>query len=73
MQPTIKELCNPENPLYLDGVKTALDDIVELENNKEDLAKIKSEITKENAELEKLKDEIEQAMPLSVLTPHFPV
>ena len=61
LQPIIKELCDPDNPLYLDGVAKALTGIVELENDKEDLAKIKSEITKEANELEKLKEEIEQA------------
>ena len=60
LQPIIKELCDPENPLYLDGVKTALDGIVELENDKEDLEKLKAEISKENHELLMLKDEIEQ-------------
>ena len=61
LQPIIKELCDSENPLYLDGVRKALDGIVELENDKEDLEKLKAEISKENGELEKLKDEVEQA------------
>ena len=61
LQPIIREICDVENPLYLDGVKTALDGIVELENDKEDLEKLKAEISKENHELLMLKDEIEQA------------
>jgi hypothetical protein len=61
LQPILKELCDKDNPLYLDGVAKALEGIVELENDKEDMAKIKSEITKEANELEKLKEEIEQA------------
>ena len=46
LQPTIKELCDPENPLYLDGVKKALDGIVELENDKENAERLKAEIAK---------------------------
>ena len=60
-QPIIRELCDPQNPLFLDGVKTALAGIVEVENGKLDIEKIKSEIAKENTELEKLKDEVEEA------------
>ena len=61
LQSVIKELCDPENPLYLDGVKTALDGIVEMENDKETAETLKSEINKENHEIELLKQEIEQA------------
>ncbi len=61
LQPIIRELCDPQNPLFLDGVKTALAGIVEVENGKLDIEKIKSEIAKENTELKKLKDEVEEA------------
>ena len=61
LQPTIKELCDPDNPLYLDGVKTALDGIVELESDKENAETLKAEIAKENHEIQLLKQEIEQA------------
>ena len=61
MQPIIKELCDPENPLYLDGVAKALDGIVELENDKETAEQLKAEIAKENHEIELLKQEILQA------------
>ena len=61
LQPVIREICDPENPLYLDGVAKALEGIVEFENDKGDLEKLKAEISKENGELEKLKDEVEQA------------
>ena len=61
LQSVIKELCDPENPLYLDGVKKALDGIVELESDKENAERLKAEIAKENHEIELLKQEIEQA------------
>ena len=43
LQPIIKEICDPENPLYLDGVKTALDGIVDLESDKENVEQLKAE------------------------------
>ena len=61
LQPIIKELCDPENPLYLDGVAKALAEIVDLESDKENAEKLKAEIAKENHEIELLKQEIEQA------------
>ena len=61
LQPIIKELCDSENPLYLDGVKTALDGIVELESDKENAETLKAEIANENHEIQLLKQEIEQA------------
>ena len=61
LQPIIKELCDPENPLYLDGVKKALDGIVDLESDKENVEKLKAEIAKENHEIQLLRQEIEQA------------
>ena len=61
LQPVIKELCDPDNPLYLDGVKKALDGIVVLENDKETAEQLKDQINKENHEIQLLKQEIEQA------------
>ena len=61
LQPIIKEICDPENPLYLDGVKTALDGIVDLESDKENVEQLKAEIAKENHEIQLLRQEIEQA------------
>ena len=61
LQPIIREICDVENPLYLDGVKTALDGIVELESDKENAETLKAEIAKENHEIQLLKQEIEQA------------
>ena len=60
LQPIIKELCDPENPLYLDGVKKALEGIVELENDKENAERLKAEIAKENHEIQLLKDELDE-------------
>ena len=61
LQPIIKEICDKDNPLYLDGVKTALEGIVELENDKENAERLKAEIAKENHEIELLKQEIQEA------------
>ena len=61
LQPIIKEICDPENPLYLDGVKMALDGIVDLESDKENVEQLKAEIAKENHEIQLLRQEIEQA------------
>ena len=67
LQPILKELCDKDNPLYLDGVAKALEGIVELENDKEDLAKIKSEITKEANELEKLKEDSPSVLVITIV------
>ena len=61
LQPIIKELCDPENPLYLDGVKTALAEIVDIQSDKENAEQLKEQIKKENHEIQLLKQEIEQA------------
>ena len=61
LQPIIKELCDPENPLYLDGVAKALDGIIVLENDKETAEQLKEQIKKETNEIQLLKQEIEQA------------
>ncbi len=44
LQPTIRELCDPDNPLYLDGVKKSLEGIVQNEEAKEDLKSIQEKI-----------------------------
>ena len=61
LQPIIKELCDSENPLYLDGVAKALAEIVDVESDKETAETLKAEIAKENHEIQLLKQEIEQA------------
>ena len=61
LQPIMKELCDSENPLYLDGVAKALADIVDVESDKENAETLKAEIAKENHEIQLLKQEIEQA------------
>ena len=61
LQPIIKELCDSENPLYLDGVAKTLAEIVDVESDKETAETLKAEIAKENHEIQLLKQEIEQA------------
>lgn len=58
LQPIIRELCDPENPLYLDGVKKALEGIIEITNSKEDLEKLKAEVAKEQKEIGLLQNEL---------------
>ena len=48
LQPIIKELCDKDNPLYLDGVAKALAEIVDVESDKETAEQLKAEIAKEN-------------------------
>ena len=61
LQPIIKELCDPDNPLYLDGVAKTLAEIVDVESDKENAEQLKEQIKKENHEIQLLKQEIEQA------------
>ena len=61
LQPVIRELCDPQNPLYLNGVAKALAEIVDVESDKENAEKLKAEIAKENHEIELLKQEIQEA------------
>lgn len=44
LQPTIKELYDPDSPLYLDGVKKSLEGIVQIEDANEDLKSIQERI-----------------------------
>ena len=61
LQPTIKELCDPNNPLYLPEVRKVLDGVIEFENDKETAEQLKEQIKKETNEIQLLKQEIEQA------------
>ena len=58
LQSVIKELCDPENPLYLDGVKKSLEGIVQIEDSKENIQKLKQELASNRIEVEKLEKEI---------------
>ncbi|MGP6221058.1 hypothetical protein [Caldiplasma sukawensis] len=59
-QDFIKELCDPENPLYLDDVANNLLELYQVSENKENLDQIKSEIQKYSLDLDRLKDEIKE-------------
>lgn len=60
LQPIIRELCDKENPLYLDEVRKALEGIVTIEDSKENLEKLKAEISKENHEIQLLQNELDE-------------
>ena len=60
LQPTIKELCDPNNPLYLPEVRKVLDGVIEFENDKENVEQLKAEISKEQREMQLLKDELDE-------------
>ena len=60
LQPTIKELCDPNNPLYLPEVRKVLDGVIEFENDKENVEQLKAEISKEQREIELLQDELDE-------------
>jgi chromosome segregation ATPase len=60
LQPVIKELCDPDNPIYLEGVKNALSGIVQFEDTKEETQKIKAELVKTKNELQKIMEETEE-------------
>ena len=60
LQPIIRELCDPEDPLYLDEVRKALEGIVTIEDSKENLEKLKAEIDKEQKEIQLLQDELDE-------------
>lgn len=60
LQATIKEICDPENPLYLDGVAKALEGIVQVEDSKEDIQKLKQEIARNTEEINKIDNELEE-------------
>lgn len=61
LQPMIREVCDPENPLYLEGVKKSLEGIIEITDTKEDLKKLKKEAAKEQKEIELLEKELKVA------------
>ncbi|CAC11956.1 hypothetical protein [Thermoplasma acidophilum] len=61
LQPMIREVCDPENPLYIDGVKKALEGIIEINDAEEDLERLKEEATKERKEIELLEKELKDA------------
>lgn len=58
LQANIKELCDPENPLYLEGVVKTLEGIVHIEDSRENIQKLKHELTSNRIENEKLEKEI---------------
>ena len=72
LRPILKEICDPENPLYLESVAEKLKDLVELYDAKEDLESmqrersdlrnklndLKKEASEKNKELESLESQI---------------
>ena len=60
LQPTIKELCDPDNPLYLDAVKSTLQDIVVIEDAKDDLKSLQERIGFLGRERDKLQATVDE-------------
>ena len=59
-QSFLKELVDPENPIYLDGVANNLKEIYQIKEEIENVEKLRSEKGKLNNEISKLRDEIKQ-------------
>ncbi|MGP6294497.1 coiled-coil domain-containing protein [Caldiplasma sukawensis] len=59
-QDFIKELCDPENPLYLKDVADNLMELYQISEMKENLEQIRSEIKKYSIDLDRLKQEIRE-------------
>ncbi|MCL4480401.1 MAG: hypothetical protein M1113_02825, partial [Candidatus Thermoplasmatota archaeon] len=57
-QSFIKELVDPENPIYLDGVANNLKEIYQIKEEIENVEKLRSEKGNLNNEISKLRDEI---------------
>lgn len=60
LQPTIRELCDPDNPLYLDGVKKSLEGIVQIEDAKDDLKSLQERIGFLGRERDKLQATVDE-------------
>lgn len=56
-QDVIRELCDPHNPLYIDGVAKELEGIAVIEDEKETLAKLEEEKTKLGEQIANAKGE----------------
>lgn len=56
-QTVIKELCDPRNPLYIDGVKKELEGIVAIETTKDYMAKLEEETKKLKEQIANTKGE----------------
>ena len=59
-QSFLKELVDPENPIYLEDVANNLKEIYQIKEEIENVEKLRSERGKLNNELTKLRDEIKQ-------------
>ena len=57
LRPIISEICDPDNPLYLEEVKNELSGIVQVKNEENKLAKIREEQNKVLEKTAKYKDE----------------
>ena len=57
-QSFLKELVDPENPIYLDGVANNLKEIYQIKEEIENVERLRSEKGKINNEISKLRDEI---------------
>jgi hypothetical protein len=57
LRPIISEICDPDNPLYLEEVKNELSGIVEVKNEENKLDKLKEEQNKVLEQTAKYKDE----------------
>lgn len=54
----IKELCDPENPLYLEDVANNLMELYQISEDKENLEQIRNDVKKYTLDLDRLKTEI---------------
>jgi hypothetical protein len=60
-QSFLKELCDPENPIYLKDVAKNLQDIYQIKEEKDDVERLRNEKGKLDNELTKLREEIKEA------------
>jgi hypothetical protein len=60
-QSFLKELCDPENPIYLNEVAKNLEGIYQVKEEEKNLEFLKEQKSRLNGELEKIKDEIKEA------------
>ena len=60
-QSFLKELCDPENPIYLEDVAKNLQDIYQIKEEKDDVERLRNEKGKLDNELTKLREEIKEA------------
>jgi hypothetical protein len=58
LRETIKEICDPDNPLFLSKVKDSLSELIDFDIEKVSLEDIRNEVKKQSIDLDRLKAEI---------------